>query len=162
MFFHTFCLIDFRKMGGEEFSASYREQLEKEIEESFANFRSHNDGKNLFKAANTPITLGAVSMLLYVASQVLSLLGLSPFAQLLNLALTLTFFLLAAWGYVRYTGRAPELGDSIDAAAVAVWEKGLQPAFSKIAEEGTQMAARKAAERLNSTSGTPASSKKNV
>ncbi len=102
-----------RKMGGEEFSASYRERLEKEIEDSFANYRAHNDGKNLFKAANTPITLGALSMLLYVASQFLSLIGLTPFAQLLNLVLTLTIFLLGAWGYVRYTGRAPDLGDQV-------------------------------------------------
>ena len=152
-------------MGGEEFSASYREQLEKEIEDSYASFRAHNDGKNLFKAANTPITFGAVSMILYVVSQVLSLLGLTPFAQLLNLALTLTLFLLSAWSYVRYTGRAPELGDNIDAAAVAVWERGLQPAFSRLAEEGTQLAAKKAVQRLNSTSGdakSPAAKKKNV
>ncbi len=57
-------------MGGEEFSSSYRDQLEREIEDSFSSYRQHNEGKNLFKAANTPITLGAVSMVLYVLSQV--------------------------------------------------------------------------------------------
>jgi atlastin len=78
------CLLC-RKMGGEEFSATYREQLEKEIEESYAHYRSHNEGKNIFKAANTPITLGAVAMLIYILSQLLSLLGLTPLASLLNI-----------------------------------------------------------------------------
>ena len=57
-------------MGGEEFSQQYREKLEKEIEESYSHYRSHNDSKNIFKAANTPITLAAVAMLLYVINQV--------------------------------------------------------------------------------------------
>ena len=60
-----------RKMGGEEFSLKYREKLETEINEAFENFKLCNDNKNIFKAANTPITLAAVAMLCYVASQIL-------------------------------------------------------------------------------------------
>ena len=44
-------------MGGEEGSVRYREKLEDEIEETFGHYRLHNDSKNIFKAANTPITL---------------------------------------------------------------------------------------------------------
>ena len=60
-----------RKMGGEEFSLKYREKLETEINEAFDNFKMANDNKNIFKAANTPITLATVAMLCYVASQIL-------------------------------------------------------------------------------------------
>ena len=62
-----------RKMGGEEFSLKYREKLEAEINEAFDNFKLCNDNKNIFKAANTPITLAAVAMLCYVASQILGI-----------------------------------------------------------------------------------------
>lgn len=72
-------------MGGEEFSKQYREQLESEIEEAFVHFRAHNESKNIFKAANTPITLGALSMLIYVLGQILALIGLTPLSSLLQL-----------------------------------------------------------------------------
>ncbi len=48
-----------------------------------------------------------------------------------------------------------EIGSSIDALAITVWEAGLQPALSRLAEEGTQMAARQAVQRLNSTTTPP-------
>ena len=50
-------------MGGEEFSAKYRDQLEEELSQSYENYKSHNESKNIFKAANTPITLGAIAMI---------------------------------------------------------------------------------------------------
>ena len=101
-----------RKMGGEEGSAKYREQLEGEIEELYGhykvlirnkhqitqripicfNFQAHNESKNIFKAANTPITLGAVTMLLYVVCQLFSLLGLLSVANFINLGCHSTKF----------------------------------------------------------------------
>ena len=146
-----------RKMGGEEFSAKYREQLDKEVDESYENYKLHNDSKNIFKAANTPITLAAVAMLCYIASQVLSLIGLYPIANLLNLVMMATFMLLGTWSYVRYSGNMSEIGQHIDHVATTVWESGLQPMFNKVAEEGTQYAARKAVQRLNSTTVPPPS-----
>jgi len=94
-------------------------------------------------------------MLIYVLSQLLSLVGLTPLASLLNLAMMVTFATLAAWAYTRYTGKASELGNSIDQLALHVWDSGLQPAFSRLAEEGSQYAARKAVQRLNSTTTPP-------
>ena len=60
-----------KKLGGEEFSLKYREQLVNEIEEAYNNYKAHNDSKNIFKAANTPITLFAMWSVLYVLSQVI-------------------------------------------------------------------------------------------
>jgi hypothetical protein len=48
-----------------------------------------------------------------------------------------------------------EIGASIDHLSVTVWEAGLQPALSRLAEEGTQLAARQAVQRLNSTTTPP-------
>ena len=61
-----------KKLGGEEFSQKYRDQLEEEISELFNNYKAHNDSKNIFKAANTPITLAIMWSLLYIFSQVRS------------------------------------------------------------------------------------------
>jgi hypothetical protein len=130
-------------------------QLEREIEESYGHFRSHNESKNIFKAANTPITLAAVAMIFYMFSQILGMIGLYPFANLLNLLMLSTFLLLTTWGYVKYTGNLSDVGSSIDTLAVTVWEAGLQPALSRLAEEGTQLAARQAVQRLNSTATPP-------
>ena len=133
------------------FFSRYREQLENDIEEAYTNYRAHNDSKNIFKAANTPITLGAVAMLLYVFSQIFTLLGLTPLSGLLNLAMMVTFLLLSTWCYAKYTGKITEIGAGIDELAVTVWESGLQPVFSRLVEEGSQYAVKKAVERMNST-----------
>ncbi|TMS23737.1 Atlastin-2 [Larimichthys crocea] len=37
-----------KKMGGEDFCRRYQEQLEAELDEAYANFSKHNDGKNIF------------------------------------------------------------------------------------------------------------------
>lgn len=151
-----------RKMGGEEFSQTYRDQLEREIEDSYANYKLHNESKNIFKAANTPITLGALSMIVYVLSQIFALIGLYPFVAILNLVMTITFGLLGVWSYTKYSGKAPDIGENIDKLAINIWDHGLQPAFNKIAEEGSQYAARKAVQRLNSsTPSSPRTKKRN-
>ena len=59
-----------KKLGGEEFSTKYRDQLLQEIEESYNNYKAHNDSKNIFKAANTPITIFVMWSVLYIFSQV--------------------------------------------------------------------------------------------
>ena len=138
-------------MGGEEFSAKYREQLEKELEESFENYKLHNESKNLFKAANTPITLGAIAMIFYITSQLFSLFGLYPLANILNLLMLAAIILLAVWGYIRYSGNFTELGASIDTISSTIWDSGLSPLFEKAMTEGTNLAARKALQRANST-----------
>ena len=150
-------------MGGEEASQTYLDQLHREIDESYDHYKAHNEGKNIFKAANTPITLGAVSILIYVVSQVMALLGVSPIASLLNLAMMITFMLLATWSYTKYTGKAPEVGASIDTLAVTIWDAGLQPLFNRLAEEGSQFAARQALQRANSSQPpqSPTTKKKN-
>ena len=35
--------------------------MEREVDDTFDNYKLHNDSKNIFKAANTPITLAAIA-----------------------------------------------------------------------------------------------------
>lgn len=90
-----------RKMGGEEFSEKYREQLEADIEESFGNFQSHNENKNIFKAARTPAVFLVVAIIFYILSGIFGLVGLYTFANFANLLIGLSLMTLVLWAYVR-------------------------------------------------------------
>ncbi|KAJ8956583.1 hypothetical protein NQ317_012853 [Molorchus minor] len=46
-----------KKMGGDEFSQTCKEQLEKDIEDTFIQFKAHNESKNIFKSARTRYSL---------------------------------------------------------------------------------------------------------
>ena len=91
-----------KKLGGEEFSLKYREQLLQEIEESFVHYKSHNDSKNIFKAANTPITLCVMWAILYIFAQISSLVMLYPLANFANLLMWTIFLLMMTWAYAKY------------------------------------------------------------
>jgi len=140
-----------RKMGGEEFSAKYRDKLEAEMNETFENYKSHNESKNLFRAANTPITLGAIAMILYILSQLFSIFGLYPIANILNLLMLAAVLLLSTWGYIRYSGNFSELGEGIDTLAATIWDQGLAPLFEKTVEKGAEMASKHVVQRQMST-----------
>jgi len=139
-----------RKMGGEEFCAKYREQLEKELAESFENYKSHNESKNLFKAANTPITLGAIAMIFYILSQIFGIIGLYPIANILNLFMLSSILLLSTWGYIRYSGSFCELGEGIDTIASSMWDI-MSPIFELAVAKGTNAAAKHVMQRQMST-----------
>ena len=153
--FHHFYLTETfngrRKMGGEEFSAKYRQQLEKELADTYENYKSHNESKNIFKAANTPITLGAIAMIFYIFSQIFGIIGLYPIANILNLFMLGAILLLSTWGYIRYSGSLTELGEGIDTIATTVWDSVLSPLFELTVEKGTNLAAKHVIQRQKST-----------
>ena len=83
------------------------------------------------------------------------LIGLYPFANVLNLAMMAAFLLLMTWSYVKYSGNFSEIGSTIDELSMTIWDSAIQPTFSKVAEESANYAARQAVQRLNSTSNPP-------
>jgi len=141
-----------KKLGGEEFSLKYRDQLLTEIEESYQHYKAHNDSKNIFKAANTPITLFVMWTVLYIFSQVSSLLMLYPFANLANLLMWGLILLGATWAYAKYSGEFSGVGVQIEELTGRVWDSVFQPFLNKVMEQGTEMAAKQAVKRLNSVS----------
>merc|ERR1719397_1940163 len=141
-----------KKLGGDEFSVKYRDQLVEEMEEAFSNFKAHNDSKNIFKAANTPITLFVMWTVLYIFSQVSSLLMLYPLANLANLLMWGLILLGATWAYAKYSGEFSGVGVQIEELTGRVWDSVFQPFLNKVMEQGTEMAAKQAVKRLNSVS----------
>uniref|UniRef100_A0A6I8SKR1 Atlastin GTPase 2 n=1 Tax=Xenopus tropicalis TaxID=8364 RepID=A0A6I8SKR1_XENTR len=127
------CIKQFRsvkKMGGEEFCRRYQDQLEAEIEESYANFIKHNDGKNIFYAARTPATLFAVMFAMYIISGLTGFIGMNSIATICNLIMGLALLSFCTWAYVKYSGEFRELGTLIDQIAEIIWEQ----VFSKLFE----------------------------
>ncbi|XP_037752307.1 atlastin-2 isoform X3 [Chelonia mydas] len=116
-----FCSV--KKMGGEEFCRRYQDQLEAELDEIYANFVKHNDGKNIFYAARTPATLFAVMFAMYIISGLTGFLGMNSIASLCNLVMGLALISLCTWAYVKYSGEFREVGTAIDQIAEALWEQ---------------------------------------
>ncbi|XP_036402451.1 atlastin-2 isoform X2 [Megalops cyprinoides] len=116
-----------KKMGGEEFCRRYEEQLEEELDEAYANFVKHNDGKNIFYAARTPATLFAVMFAMYIVAGVTGFIGLTSIAGLCNFVMGVALLSLCTWAYVKYSGEYRELGSLVDLVAETLWEQVLKP-----------------------------------
>ncbi|KAM6221250.1 atlastin-2 [Rhynchocyon petersi] len=124
-----------KKMGGDEFCRRYQDQLEAEIEETYANFIKHNDGKNIFYAARTPATLFAVMFAMYIIAGLTGFIGLASIAFLCNLVMGLALIALCTWAYVKYSGEFREIGTMIDQIAETLWEqRSPRKVFSKLFE----------------------------
>lgn len=91
-----------RKMGGEEFTEKFRQQLDTDLEDSFVNYRAHNESKNIFKAARTPAVYFACAVIMYIVSGIFGLVGLYTFANFCNLVMGVALLTLALWAYIRY------------------------------------------------------------
>ncbi|RZC34149.1 atlastin, partial [Asbolus verrucosus] len=142
-----------RKMGGEEFSEKYKEQLEKDLEETFTQFKAHNESKNIFKAARTPAVFFAMAVFCYISSGVFGLFGAYTIANIFNTIMALSFLTLAMWAYIRYSGEFREVGLHIDEMANLIWENSMKPVVQTYVENGMQQMAAEVAERtvLNAT-----------
>ncbi|NP_001086007.1 atlastin-2 [Xenopus laevis] len=139
------CIKQFRsvkKMGGEEFCRRYQEQLEAEIEETYANFLKHNDGKNIFYAARTPATLFAVMFAMYIISGLTGFIGMNSIATICNLIMGLTLLSFCTWAYVKYSGEFRELGTLIDQIAEIIWEQLLKPLSDNLMEDNIRQTVR--------------------
>lgn len=143
-----------RKMGGDEFSEKYREQLEKDLEETFEQFKSHNESKNIFKAARTPAVFFALAVLCYILSGTFGLFGAYTIANTFNIVMGISLLTLGLWAYIRYSGELREIGVQIDEVANFIWENFMKPTYQNFIEKGMQEMAVRAAEAAISNSTT--------
>uniref|UniRef100_A0A3Q3DJ86 Atlastin GTPase 1 n=1 Tax=Hippocampus comes TaxID=109280 RepID=A0A3Q3DJ86_HIPCM len=121
-----------KKMGGEEFSRRYLQQLAGEVDQVFVQYIKHNDSKNIFHAARTPATLFVVIFVMYVAAGVTGFVGVDVIASLCNMILGLALITLCTWAYIRYSGEYRELGAVIDQVAGALWDQVGHNALHKL------------------------------
>ncbi|XP_028580827.2 atlastin-2 isoform X3 [Podarcis muralis] len=124
-----------KKMGGEDFCRRYQDQLDEELDEVYANFVKHNDGKNLFYAARTPATLFAVMFAMYIISGLTGFLGMNSIATLCNLVMGVALISLCTWAYVKYSGEFREVGTLIDQMAELLWDQVIKPLGDNLIED---------------------------
>jgi len=162
-----------KKMGGVDFSSRYLDTLEKDMEDLFVNYKSHNEGKNIFKSARTPATLFTIAAICYILSGVFGLVGMYSFANMFNLFMGVALAVLALWAYIRQTGTMRDFGTHIDVAADYTWKYVLKPVYVKLMAKGMESAANGMLSspgdndsifqsKFNSTSPIPSSSKTNI
>lgn len=75
--------------------------LFQDIEETFSQFKAHNESKNIFKSARTPAVFFALAVIFYVTSGIFGFVGLYSLANLCNLGMAVAFITLGTWSYVR-------------------------------------------------------------
>lgn len=93
-----------------------------DIEEMFQQFRSHNESKNIFKAAKTPAVFFVMVFVFYMVSGISGLLGITTVANLCSLMMMISFVTLATWAYIRYSGEFIAFGRILDEAALIIWD----------------------------------------
>ncbi|OQV18091.1 Atlastin [Hypsibius exemplaris] len=115
------------KMGGKEFSVSYLQKLEEDIQAAFESFARHNESKNFFSSFRTPATLFLVIVVLYMVSGILDLVGLVRYGNFFALTMGLVIASVLTWGACRLTGTMREVGQFIDEIASFLWDYILGP-----------------------------------
>lgn len=111
-----------KKMGGDEFSKKYEAQLEKELLTMFENHQKNNLAKNVMTSVQTPIFYVLVAIMFYILSGLCALLGLSDFANYINIAMMGAFICLFVWSYTRYTGKFRVAGEYLDQIAKKAYQ----------------------------------------
>ncbi|XP_013190963.1 atlastin [Amyelois transitella] len=106
-----------KKMGGGELAKEYSDKLEKELEETFEQLLAHNEGKNIFRLAGTPIVLVALALLGYMLSLLGSGLGVQTLVAIGQTISILSLVTLGLWGYSRVSGNMRDTGLRIDEVA---------------------------------------------
>ncbi|VVD01466.1 unnamed protein product, partial [Leptidea sinapis] len=103
-----------KKMGGDELEATYEAKLAKEINEQYEQYRAHNEGKNLFLLAGTPVVLAALVVLGYLLSTLADTCGVQTLVAVGHIISITTLAMLAVWFYSRISGNLREVGMQID------------------------------------------------
>ncbi|CAF1266231.1 unnamed protein product [Adineta steineri] len=120
-----------RKMGGEQMSQSYLQELENEIAELYSNYKKHNDSKNVFAFSRTPTTFISTMVICYLIAGLLDTFWLGGINFIFMFAFWVCFALLFVWLYAKYSGEYAEVGEYIDHFADVVWNNAFQPVYSK-------------------------------
>uniref|UniRef100_T1I7F9 Uncharacterized protein n=1 Tax=Rhodnius prolixus TaxID=13249 RepID=T1I7F9_RHOPR len=111
-----------------------------DMEDLYAQFKLHNESKNIFKAARTPAVFFAVAVFFYVCSGIFGLFGFYSFANICNFIMGVSLITLITWSYVRYSGEMLEIGETLDLVASALWENLLKPSYEAFVEKSIEHA----------------------
>ncbi|XP_067938865.1 atlastin-like [Watersipora subatra] len=127
-----------KKMGGAEFSLSYMETLQRDINQAWEIYQQSNEAKSMLRTFRTPITFFICFIATYTLSGLFTVVGLSAIVSLLNALLLISLVLLLTWAYCRYTGELRDVGTKIDEIAQVIFDALLAGPIHKISDAGMQ------------------------
>ncbi|XP_067130783.1 atlastin-1-like isoform X2 [Centruroides vittatus] len=110
------------KMGGEEYSKSFRESLEKDIENLLQNYIVLNDSKNITKLVETPLILITIAIITHFLAKIFYLIDLTFFIMICNVVFMICILSLGIWCYSRYSGEIQEIACQIENISHFIWK----------------------------------------
>lgn len=115
-----------KKMGGEEFSDSYRVKLEADLEEMFEPFKQINKLKG--GPTYTPAVFLIIMSVFYVISSILGLLGQHALSYLFNILMYGCLLIVSSWIYFKTCGME-EFAEALDVISYTLWEGAIKPMY---------------------------------
>ena len=127
-----------RKMGGEEFSSQYRKKLEEELNGAYEKYVKSNASKNIFRNVRTPAMFFAFGSIFYIFYNLFDFIYLTSLSSLSFLMLLVSLIFLLTWSFVQFSGRYPEIAQSLELVADILWENFLRNLFGALLRQGAQ------------------------
>lgn len=118
------CLDEFDtipKMGGQEFSVPYREQLEEKLSQAFEHYAIQNKSKNVFGLLGTPLILLGACFLMFISARIIELFGIVKLANIFVSIGTMDLALFVFYVVGRFTGNYPHVISLIDSYSEEIW-----------------------------------------
>nr|XP_046917719.1 atlastin-3-like isoform X2 [Dermatophagoides farinae] len=109
------------KMGGAEYSVSYRERLEEELGQAFEHFAIQNKSKNVFGLFGTPLILLMACFICFMTARIIEVFGIQKVANIFVSIGTIDLAIFIAYVFGRYSGNYPSFVSIIDHFSEELW-----------------------------------------
>ncbi|KAH9418939.1 atlastin GTPase [Dermatophagoides pteronyssinus] len=109
------------KMGGAEYSVSYRERLEEELIQAFEHFAIQNKSKNVFGLFGTPLILLVACFICFMTARIIEVFGVQKIANIFVSIGTMDLAIFIVYVFGRYSGNYPSLVTIIDQFSEQLW-----------------------------------------
>lgn len=121
-----------KKMGNREYHDIFIEKLQENLDKKFIEFKDNNEAKNIFKTFRFLIIFFTIFIVALILCETLELIGMGSFNLPFVLIGRLCFFFMAAWTYLRISGKARETMIVLNQTADAIWEIGQQAVYDNV------------------------------
>lgn len=119
-----------KKLGEEDYSRSFSDNLLKELTTSFEEFVEANNSKNMFNMWGSTLILLCFWFLAFTLSRIFDIVGIAPLANFFYLQATISFISILAYLSMKYTGNFPEVVTGVDKVAEYCWLKAMDTAMN--------------------------------
>lgn len=121
-----------KKLGGEDYSKTFSDNLLKDLVSSFEEFNAMNNSKNMFNIWGSPLILLCFWFLAFTFSRLFEIIGIGPLANLFYLQATICFLSIIVYLGLKYTGNFPDVVVAVDKVAEYCWLRAMDTAIGHV------------------------------